>query len=151
MNKRDVYAGILMVAIGTFAAIYGHGYPYGSITRLGPGFVPFWLGIILAVIGLVIAAAALLASAVESGHRPPVPDLRAAACIIAALLLFVFLAGRFGLVPASFVLVLVSALGDRNQTWKGASLLALLVTAAGVGLFSYALGLPFRLFIWDAS
>jgi uncharacterized protein (DUF486 family) len=44
--------------------------------------------------------------------------------------------------------VFVSALGDRTATWKSSFVLAAVVTAFGVGLFSYLLQVPMPLLTW---
>ena len=54
----------------------------------------------------------------------------------------------FGLVPATFSCVFVSALGDRTATLKGTTYLAAGVTFFGVLLFSYVLKIPFPMFRW---
>ncbi len=54
----------------------------------------------------------------------------------------------FGMVPATFSCVFVSALGDRTSTLKGSALLAAGVTFFGTLLFSYVLQLPFPMFRW---
>ena len=42
--KRDYYAGALMLLIGVGAAVTGTGYKFGSLARMGPGFMPVVLG-----------------------------------------------------------------------------------------------------------
>ena len=49
--KRDYYAGGLMLLLGVGAAVTGTGYKFGSLARMGPGFMPVMLGIVLAFIG----------------------------------------------------------------------------------------------------
>ena len=38
--KRDYYAGGLMVLLGVGAAVTGSGYKFGTLARMGPGFMP---------------------------------------------------------------------------------------------------------------
>ncbi|HVZ15349.1 MAG TPA: tripartite tricarboxylate transporter TctB family protein [Bauldia sp.] len=147
-GKRDVYAGLLMVLLGAFAAYIGSQYPLGEVSNMGPGFVPTSLGIILAGLGVLIALVALVSDKPEEHATWQLPDRRGSLCIIGGLVAFVVLAKYLGLAPASFALVFISAMGDTEQTWKGAALLAIVVTACGIGVFSYLLQLPFPLFIW---
>ena len=53
--KRDYYAGGLMLLLGVGAAVIGSGYKFGSLARMGPGFMPVMLGIVLAFLGVLIA------------------------------------------------------------------------------------------------
>ncbi len=54
--NRDYYAGALMLVIGSAVAWQGFGYNVGSLTRMGPGFFPVALGVLLAALGIAIAA-----------------------------------------------------------------------------------------------
>ena len=62
----------------------------------------------------------------------PKPEWRAWACILAGPILFIILGNLGGLIPATFACVFVSALGDRDSTWKSAFILAIGVTVCGV-------------------
>jgi hypothetical protein len=55
-----------------------------------------------------------------------------------------------GMAPATFACVFVSALGDREATWKSAFILAVLVTLFGVGLFHYLLQIPMPVLEWHS-
>jgi len=45
--KRDYYAGGLMLLLGVGAAVTGSGYKFGSLARMGPGFMPVVLGVVV--------------------------------------------------------------------------------------------------------
>ena len=47
--KRDYYAGGLMLVLGVGAAVIGSGYKFGTLARMGPGFMPVVLGCVLAL------------------------------------------------------------------------------------------------------
>jgi putative Ca2+/H+ antiporter (TMEM165/GDT1 family) len=145
-NKKDVYSGLAMVLLGSFAASIGKTYKLGTVSQMGPGFMPTWLGIILAAVGFLIMFLAFRSHAepVEAEWR--LPDTRGSVCIIGGLLAFVVCAKYIGFVPASLSLLFISAMGDREQTWKSAALLAVIVTTFGVIVFYYALSQPFPLF-----
>ena len=67
-------------------------------------------------------------------------------CILAGPIFFIILGEFFGLVPATFSCVFVSAMGDRTATWKGSAILAAGVTFVGTLLFTYVLKIPFPMF-----
>jgi hypothetical protein len=146
-HRRDCYAGALMVLVGGGAAYVGSHYKMGSLTSMGPGYFPTILGIVLAIIGIIIAGSAAYAPASGAAEAPaPRPDWRGWLCITAAALLFIGLAKYVGLVAATFVCVFVAALGDRENSWKESALLAAGVTVFGVGLFSFVLHVQIPLF-----
>ena len=53
------------------------------------------------------------------------------------------------LAPASFSVVLISALGDRQNTFKDAVILALAIVVVCILLFSLALKVEFPIFSWQ--
>jgi putative Ca2+/H+ antiporter (TMEM165/GDT1 family) len=146
-HRRDYYAGALMVLIGGGAAYVGSHYQMGTLTRMGPGYFPTVLGIILALVGVIIAGTAAYTPESATAETPmPRPDWRGWFCITAAALLFVGLAKYVGLVAATFACVFVAATGDRENSWKEAVMLAVGITVFGVGLFSFVLHVQIPLF-----
>ena len=144
--KRDYYAGALMLMIGVGAAVVGTGYKFGSLARMGPGFMPVVLGVVLAFIGLLIAGTALGPS--EDDNKkflPDNPQWFGWLCIIGGPVLFIIVGEYGGMIPAVFSCVFVSALGDKTATYKSSAILAAGVTVFGVLLFHYLLNIPFQL------
>jgi hypothetical protein len=146
-HRRDYYAGALMVLLGGGAAYVGSHYAMGSLTRMGPGYFPTVLGVLLAGLGIVIAGTAPYAPAPNvSEPETTRPDWRGWLCITGGTLLFILLASRAGLVPAIFACVFVAALGDRENNWKQAAALAAGVTFFGTLLFAYVLHIQIPVF-----
>lgn len=147
--RREAWAAGTMIVLGLGAIAQASTYSLGSLARMGPGMFPAILGTLLVMLGLIIAKMATSAAVVEEDAEDiPPPEWRGWGCIIGGLLAFI-LVGKFGgLVPATFVLVFVSAMGDRQHTWRTAALLAAGVTILGVAVFSWALQLQFPLFRW---
>lgn len=155
-RKRDFYAGGLMLLIGLGVALKGwSSYRLGTLMHMGPGFLPTALGVILALIGIAIAGAAASAGgpASEAGERilPDHPQWWGWFCILAGPALFILCGRYFGLIPGTFACVFVAALGDRTATLKSSLVLALIVTALGVGLFSYFLQIPMPVLTWKGG
>ncbi len=147
-RKKDFYAGGLMVLLGLFIALKGTTYRLGSLMHMGPGFLPTALGVILVLLGIAIAAAALSQSDEDQSLLPENPQWMAWLCILGGPVLFIVLGAYFGMIPGTFACVFVSALGDRTATWKGTFILATVVTAFGVLLFSYFLQVPMPILTW---
>jgi len=144
--KRDYYAGGLMLLLGVGAAVTGSGYKFGSLARMGPGFMPVVLGVVLAFLGILIAGTALASSEPDDKKfMPDNPQWFGWACIIAGPIMFIILGHYGGMIPAIFACVLVSALGDKTATYKSSLILAAGVTVFGVLLFHYLLNIPFPL------
>ena len=149
-RSRDYAGGMLMTAIGLAAAFQGSSYQLGTLERMGPGFFPTALGVILAAVGLAIAVSARF-TRYEGELEVLAPEWRGWFCIIGALVAFVVLGKYGGLLPATFAIVFISALGDRQNTFLGAVLLALASVVVAIVIFWWALQMQFPLFQWGGA
>ena len=151
-RNRDFYAGGLMMLIGLGASLEGLTYQLGTLTHMGPGFLPTALGVLLVLLGITIAATALAPG--EAGHEedqsilPEHPQWWAWFCILMSPVLFIFFGRYFGMIPGTFACVFIAALGDKGATWKGTIILSTVVTIFGVALFSYFLQVPMPILTW---
>jgi len=152
INRKDYYGGALMVLIGLGAIYGGTDYHIGSLSHMGPGFFPAALGGLLALTGVLIAISARSAEptapAPAEGHPHGMPDMRGSFCILLGILAFLLLGHYGGLLPATFAIVFISALGDRKNTIKQAILLSVGMSAIAVVVFWWALQLQLPLFRW---
>lgn len=149
-NRKDLMGGALMVLIGCLAILEGTQYSFGSMARMGPGFFPIALGAVVALLGILIAAMAEDSDAIdpEAQEQDAPPQWRGWACIVAGMVAFIVLGQLGGLMPATFALVFISAMGDSDQSVRNALLLALGVTLVGAFIFTNLLQLQFPLIRW---
>jgi len=138
-NAKDLLAGCLFLAFGAAFLVLAQDYELGSARRMGPGYFPVVLSIVLMGIGL----ATVVRSFVVPGL--PVRDIagRALVLVTAGIVLFGLLIERAGLGIAVAALVLAAAPASRK-----ARPLSALLLAAGLGgfcvlVFVKGLGLPF--------
>ena len=114
----------------------------GSAGRMGPAYFPTALGILLSLVG----AGAFVRSFFRQGE--PIGRLywRELTLVLVAVVLFGFLVRDAGLVPATLVLVMISAYA--SDKFNLAKTVALAIGAAlfAVGLFVKLLGLPMPIF-----
>ena len=148
--KKDYYAGALMMLIGLSAVYASVQYSIGTLSHMGPGFFPCAIGAMLTLVGFLIALSAgdEAAAPPVPGHSHQIPELRGALCLIVAVLAFIFLGEYLGLLPATFAIVFISALGDRENTLKGALLLSLAMMVIAAVVFWWALQLQMPLLKW---
>lgn len=149
VRKRDFYAGLLMMLLGIGVTFNSTSYNLGSLMHMGPGMFPFLLGIVLTFLGLTIFGTALVTPLGKDEHiLPKQREWKAWALILAGPICFIIFGEFFGMVPATFACVFVSAMGDRDATWKGSFLLAAGISVVSMVLFSYVLQIPFPMFRW---
>lgn len=149
LRKRDFYAGLVMTLLGAGVTLNSTTYDLGSLMHMGPGMFPFLLGIVLTFVGAMIFVAGLATPLGEDERiLPDSMEWRGWGCILAGPICFIIFGEYFGLMPATFMCVFVSSLGDRTATLKNSTILATGVMLAGAFLFSYVLKVPFPLFRW---
>ena len=147
VNRKDVLGGGLMLLLGLGAAFQASHYELGSLRRMGPGYFPLALGVILAVTGALILLGGLR-PVPASGAARPRAEWRGWFCICAGVAAFAVIGRYGGLLPASFVSVFVAALGDRKNTVRAALALAAAMTLVCLVVFWWALRIQLPLFGW---
>lgn len=147
INKRELMSAGLLLAIGLASAIGGSRYTVGTLDRMGPGFFPTALGVLLIFLSLLMVITPVAAEDENAAERPA-PQYRAWACVTAGVAAFIVFGLYGGLVPGTFALVLISALGDKGNSVKSAVALAAGVTVLAVLLFRMLLQLQIPLFTW---
>lgn len=150
--KKDYYGGALLMIVGIAASYASVSYRIGQLSSMGPGYFPFVLGILIAFCGALIAITARgdkeEKSVANIGHGHGMPDPRGALCIVLATVAFYFIGDWFGLLPATFAITFISAMGDRDNTWKGAFVLSLVMVVVAAVVFYWALKLQMPLYKW---
>ncbi len=142
-NQRDFGAGIMYMVIGLFFAIMATNYPMGTAAKMGPGYFPFYLGILMFLLGLLVAVKAFGAkAAIES---IPKFNWKIMAQITGAVVLYGLLLPRLGFLIAVVVLVFVAASASREFTWKGTAINAAFLVAFTYSVFVVGLKLQFPL------
>ncbi len=154
MIKQKFLSAGLMVLIGIGTTVGATEYQLGSLARMGPGYYPLALGVILTLLGLLIAFTPDSPDEVvaDHGRRHFMETVRShvrpwVACI-GGMLAFIVLGKWGGLVPATLVLIFVAAQGDPKNSLKASLLLAIGVTVFAVAVFRYGMQMQFPLFSW---
>ena len=142
-NQRDFGAGIMYMVIGLFFTIIARQYQYGTAAKMGPGYFPFWLGILLTLLGLLVLVKSF--SATAAIERIPKFNWRIIAQITGAVVLYGLLLPRLGFLIAVVTLVLVSASASKEFTWKGSLINAGFLVAFTYSVFVLGLKLQFPL------
>jgi|SRR6476620_9001669 Tripartite tricarboxylate transporter TctB family len=140
-KSRDLWAGLLLIAIGASALAIARNYPFGNALRMGPGFFPVILGALLVLFGLAILVTGLRAMQPIEGRW----SLRALIALPLALVAFGALMEHGGFVPAMIVLIVGSALAGGEFKIFEVLVFSLGLTALCVAVFIWGLGLPYPL------
>ena len=144
-RPKDFYAGLLFVAFGVFAVIIARNYPLGTAARMGPGYFPRLLGILLIVLGAALSLTAL------RGHGPPLPGWkwRPVSIVLLSVVAFGLVLTHAGLVLSTIGLIVVASTASREFRLRESIISGILLAALSVGVF--VIGLKLQLPIWPGS
>src|SRR3954464_13201458 len=66
-SQADFFSGVMFTTVGASFAVGATTYNIGDGARMGPGYFPLMLGILLAVLGLLIVFQALVVETADGG------------------------------------------------------------------------------------
>lgn len=142
-NADRISAALLLAGAVAFSAAALKFYAYSSPDGPGPAFLPFWLGLAMALLAGAMLVRSLRARERGTGWAPRGVALRHVAVVLGATVAFAALIQTLGMILGSalFLAVLMRYL-DRNR-WP--LVLAVAAGAAGFNylVFAYWLRVPF--------
>ncbi|HSC98937.1 MAG TPA: tripartite tricarboxylate transporter TctB family protein [Casimicrobiaceae bacterium] len=144
-NPKDFWAGALFVAIGVGTIILGSRYTLGSAARMGPGYFPRILGILLIVLGTVLALRATRTSG------PPLPRFqwRPLVVVLGSVVLFGAIVNWMGVALSTVILIVAASAASREFRPREALIAGVLLATLAVGVF--VIGLQLQLPIWPGQ
>jgi hypothetical protein len=144
-SMKDFSAGLMFMCIG---GVFGYGatnYPMGTAVRMGPAYFPSILGWGTLALGLFV----LVESFIVEDEAPTRTAWRPLILVLGSVTAFAALINTGGLITATIVQIILSALGGHEFKWKEAIISAILMSITVWAIFDKALGLPFKLFPWS--
>jgi Tripartite tricarboxylate transporter TctB family len=155
-HAKDFWGGVMFAVIGAIFALIAYGvklgdtvllagYSMGTPARMGPAFFPFWLGVILFALGVLIAATGFRHEGTPEDTHFPVFHWRPILFILGAVVLFGIILKAVGMLLAGFILVMVAGFGDPEFKPKGTMVLAIALVIFCALVFVWGLKLPIPL------
>jgi uncharacterized membrane protein YhhN len=154
-SQKDFFCGLMFMAVGVAFAWGASTYNVGTGARMGPGYFPLMLGVLLAFIGSVITFTALVVET-EGGDKIGKWAWKPLIFIILANVVFgILLAGlpsiklpAFGLIVAIYALVFIASMAEAGWKVKTTFILATVLAIGSYLAFIVALKLQFP--VWPA-
>ncbi|CAN7343897.1 tripartite tricarboxylate transporter TctB family protein [Pararhizobium sp. LjRoot235] len=141
-DTTNTLCGALFIGTGGFFAYQCLGLELGTGLRMGPGYFPLILAVILTLLGFVIL---IQAARVHGEPFGPIA-WRGMMFILPAPIFFGLTVRGLGFVPSLFFTTLIACFASHRMKPLTAIVLSIALTFFSVGVFSYALGLPFQRF-----
>jgi len=149
-SQKDFFSGLMFTIVGASFAYGATSYNIGTGARMGPGYFPLLLGVILALLGAAILFKSLV---VETPDGEPVGQFafKPLFFIIAGNLLFGVLLGglpsiglpAMGLIAAIFGTTIVVSMAGDEFFFKETLVLSAILSVMSYGAFIMLLKLQF--------
>lgn len=154
-SQKDFFSGLMFMAVGVAFAWGATNYSIGTGARMGPGYFPLMLGVLLAILGAVLATKALLVRT-EDGEKIGRWAWKPLFFIIAANLVFGLMLGglpafkipAMGLIVGIYALTFIASLGGEEFKLKQVAILATVLAIMSYLAFIVLLKLQFP--VWPA-
>jgi len=154
-SQKDFFSGLMFMGVGGAFAWGATTYNVGEGARMGPGYFPLMLGILLAVIGAAITFTSLVVEA-EGGGKIGKWAWKPLFFIILANVVFgILLAGlpslkvpAMGMIVAIYALTFIASMAEAGWKFKTTLILATVLAIGSYLAFVVALKLQFP--VWPA-
>ena len=143
-SQRDFWSGLMFMAVGLGFAWGATEDSLGSSARPGPGYFPFGLGILTALLGAAVLFKALT---IESEGGDPVGPFawKPLGFIVGTVVVFGWALPHLGMFIALPILVIIAALAGDEFHWGEAIVNAAILTAGSWVVFIWGLNLTIPL------
>jgi hypothetical protein len=152
-SQADFFSGVMFTTVGAAFAVGATTYNIGDGARMGPGYFPLMLGILLSVLGLLIVFQALVVETADGGKigRWAWKPLF---FVIAANVAFGVLLGglpsiglpAMGLILAIYALTIIASLAGEHFKLRDVLVLATILAVGSYIAFIWALKLQIQ--VW---
>lgn len=154
-SQKDFFSGLMFMGVGVAFAWGATTYSVGSGARMGPGYFPLMLGVLMAILGAAITFKALVVETV-GGDKVGKWAWKPLFFIILANLVFgALLAGlpviklpAFGMIIAIYALTFIASMAETGWKFKQTFILATVLAVGSYLAFVLALKLQFP--VWPA-
>jgi hypothetical protein len=138
-SSQDFFTGCAFIAFGGATIGLAGDYPLGTAARMGPGYFPTVLGVLLAGIGLLVLLKSLTSTGGGNvGRLQPWLVLR----VVVAVAAFAVLLNPLGLVATTVIVVMLAASAGHEFRFGEALLNAALLALLAYLLFVWGLNQP---------
>lgn len=145
-SQKDVAAGLIYIVAGAGFSLGALNYKLGDPARMGPGWFPFWIGMLLAAVGIATATQGLRSG--TAVDKVKAAEWRAIAWVLGAVVVFGLLLQPAGLVLSLTALILLSSRASHEFTWRGALLSALVLVVFSTAVFVQ--GIQLQIPLWPS-
>ena len=154
-SQKDFFSGVMFLVVGLAFAIGATNYTVGTGARMGPGYFPLILGVLMSILGTAICFSGLTKGP-SGGDKIGKWAWKQVFFILAANFAFgILLVGvpnlgipQFGLIVAIYALVFIASVAEANWKVKNTFILATVLAIGSYIAFVVVLKLQFP--VWPS-
>ncbi|CAM8640181.1 Protein of unknown function DUF1468 [Comamonadaceae bacterium] len=154
-SQKDFFSGIMFIVVGAAFALGASTYSIGTGARMGPGYFPLVLGVLLAIIGIAVTFTSLVVET-EDGDKVGKFAWKPLFFIISANLVFGACIGGLpmiglkplGLIVGIYLLTYIASHAGDEHKFKEVAVLATVLALLSYVAFIVLLKLQFP--VWPA-
>ena len=137
-SPQDLGAGIVFIVIGLAGVIFGQELRFGTAARMGPGYFPMLLSVLIIAIGLIVALRGM------TFEGPPLEKfhVRPIFFVLLAIVASGFLMSSVGLALTAIIVTFIAAYARPEVNVRETLLLGACMAIFTVVVFGYSLGQP---------
>lgn len=144
MKRNDLIGGFFFLVVGIFFAVYSRSVDVGTMEEPGPGFLPLWAGILLAIMSAILLGKTFFRK-FEKGELffPERDSWKRVGMVVASLILYNLLLKPLGFILVTFLFVAFLVRFIFPQSWLRTAVTAALSTAGAQLVFVTLLEIHF--------
>ena len=144
-SPKDLVAGLLFIGTGIAAIAIAANYTLGTAARMGPGYFPRLLGMLLIVLGAILTVRSLRLTG------PPLPGWkwRPVLVTLGSVVVFGLIVNHAGLVLSTILLIVMASAASHEFRPREAVISGIALAALSVGVF--VIGLKLQIGIWPGA
>jgi hypothetical protein len=140
-SQQDFWAGVMFMVAGGFFGGFATTYSMGTAAKMGPGYFPFWLGMLMAVLGAIVSIKSIARR--KEVEKISAIDFKSIVLVLGGVCAFGLLLRPAGLIVAISALVVIASLASHDFGWKGTLITLAILLVLCLTVFVYGLNLQF--------
>jgi Tripartite tricarboxylate transporter TctB family len=146
-STPDFFAGLMFIAIGAFFTGFSTTYSMGTAAKMGPGYFPFWIGILQMILGAIIMVSSMKPKTAQ--EKVARFDFKSMFLVLGAVVAFGLLLKPLGLVLSLLVLIGMASFASHDFGWKATLGNTVVLITLCLGVFVWGLNLQFP--VWPSA
>jgi hypothetical protein len=142
MRRADRIAGLGLFVFGIWFSAVGLQYPYWGAGGPGSGFLPFWLGLAMATLALLLLIGAMRSREPGASWHPQGEGLKRLAAVLGVTAAFIAGLKVVGMILGTALFLVTTLRFIERYRWSSALAIAAATAVVNYLVFTYWLRVP---------